>query len=221
MLRRKRGFAAQRRVWLMRSEIIYDVENISDVVFREAEKCVFSEPPVDDLTEETFPVADDERAFAVEYLPGQFDQRADSAEACVKLLGERGDVRIRTATVYVCRGNLSDKEIDRIESYVINPVDSRLASLEKADTLKRRYEQPADVRVFDHFRSLAEEELRSLYESLNLAMTFRDFDLLSAGGAQRSDRNGDPCAGHLLVGPLQTYDICNGAQNNIHRRWAI
>ena len=134
--------------------IRYDVENISDVVFREAEKCVFSEPPVDDLTEETFPVADDERVFAVEYLPGQFDQRADSAEACVKLLGERGDVRIRTATVYVCRGALSDEEIDRIESYVINPVDSRLASLEKADTLKRRYEQPADVSVFDHFRAL-------------------------------------------------------------------
>ena len=181
--------------------IRYDVENISDEVFREAEKCVFSEPPVDDLTEETFPVADDERVFAVEYLPGQFDQRADSAEACVKLLGERGDVRIRTATVYVCRGGLSDEEIGRIESYVINPVDSRLASLEKADTLKRRYEQPADVSVFDHFRSLSEEKLRSLYESLNLAMTFRDFQFIQTYYLQEAHR--DPTVTEIRV--LDTY----------------
>lgn len=181
--------------------IRYDVENISDEVFREAEKCVFSEPPVDDLTEETFPVADDERVFAVEYLPGQFDQRADSAEACVKLLGERGDVRIRTATVYVCRGGLSDEEIGRIESYVINPVDSRLASLEKADTLKRRYEQPADVRVFDHFRALSEEKLRSLYESLNLAMTFRDFQFIQTYYLQEAHR--DPTVTEIRV--LDTY----------------
>ena len=104
-------------------------------------------------------------------------------------------------TVYVCKGDLSDAEIGRIESYVINPVDSRLASLDKADTLKRQYEQPADVRVFDHFRSLNEEQLRSLYESLNLAMTFRDFQFIQTYYLQEAHR--DPTVTEIRV--LDTY----------------
>ncbi len=155
--------------------IRYDVENISDEVFERACRTVFSEPPVDTLYEENFEAAPDAQVFSVEYLPGQFDQRADSAVQCVRFLKEDEQPVIRTATTYVIEGGISDEELASIKSYCINPVDSREAAVEKPDTLVTVFEEPADVKIFDGFCEMDETALKELYSSLNLAMTFRDF----------------------------------------------
>ena len=105
----------------------YDIENISEDVYKEALGTIFSEPPVDDVFEETFPHSADDVVFSVEYLPGQFDQRADSAEQCVKLLNENEEPVIRSAMTYVISGKLSAEETAAIKSFCINPVDSREA----------------------------------------------------------------------------------------------
>ena len=155
--------------------IRYDVENISDEVFARACRTVFSEPPVDTLYEESFEAAPDAQVFSVEYLPGQFDQRADSAVQCVRFLKEDEQPVIRTATTYVIEGGISAEELAAIKSYCINPVDSREAAVEKPDTLVTVFEEPADVKIFDGFCDMDETALKELYNSLNLAMTFRDF----------------------------------------------
>lgn len=155
--------------------IRYDVEHISDVVFADACRTVFSEPPVDDLYEEEFPMAENEKAFAVEFLPGQFDQRADSAVQCVKFLKEDEEPIIRSATVYVVAGEVSEEEFEAIKAHCINPVDSREAGFAKPETLVTEFEEPADVIIFEGFNDMKEDQLKELYASLNLAMTFKDF----------------------------------------------
>lgn len=159
----------------VREFIRYDVENISDATFEEACRTVFSEPPVDLLYQETIDVPQGSRIFSVEYLPGQFDQRADSAVQCVKFLKEDEEPIIRTAVTYLITGQLSDEEFEKIKAYCINPVDSRETGMEKPETLVTNYEEPADVKVFDGFQSMDKESLRELYDSLSLAMTFKDF----------------------------------------------
>ena len=155
--------------------IRYDVENISDEVFADACRTVFSEPPVDTLYEEEFPMAADERSFAVEFLPGQFDQRADSAVQCVKFLKEDEEPIIRSATTYVIEGKISDEEFEAIKAHCINPVDSRETGFQKPETLVTEFDDPADVIVFDSFIDMNEADLEVLYKSLNLAMTLKDF----------------------------------------------
>lgn len=113
--------------------------------------------------------------FSVEYLPGQFDQRADSAEQCVKLLNEKEEPIIRSATTYVLSGDISEDELARIKSYCINPVDSRETDEVVPETLVTVFEEPADVKIFDGFKDMPEDELKALYDSLGLAMTFKDF----------------------------------------------
>ena len=155
--------------------IRYDVENISDDTFEKACSGVFAEPPVDTLYRETYPVSEGDRSFSVEFLPGQFDQRADSAEQCIRFIKEDESPVIRTATTYVIEGNISDEEFEAIRSHCINPVDSREASEEKPETLVTTFDEPADILVFDGFKGMSEDELRKLYDSLGLAMTFKDF----------------------------------------------
>ena len=155
--------------------IRYDVENISDEVFAQACKTVFSEPPVDCLYEETIEIPKDGRVFSVEYLPGQFDQRADSAVQCVKFLDENEEPIIKTAVTYLIRGDMDEEEFSRIKAYCINPVDSRETDMVKPDTLVSVFDEPADVAVLNDFQNLKEERLRELYDSLGLAMTFKDF----------------------------------------------
>ena len=161
-------------VTAVRVLIRYDIENISEETYEKALKTVFSEPPVDNIYEETFEL-NGAKAFSVEFLPGQFDQRADSAEQCVKLLNETEEPIIRTATTYVVEGEISDSQLDAIKHHCINPVDSRETGLEKPDTLVQKFEDPADVKTFDGFIDMQEKELNELYASLNLAMTFKDF----------------------------------------------
>ncbi len=155
--------------------IRYDVENISDEVFERACKTVFSEPPVDDLYAETIEIPANGKVFSVEFLPGQFDQRADSAVQCVKFLNENEEPVIKTAVTYLIQGNVSEEEFDKIKSYCINPVDSRETDMVKPETLITVFDDPADVSIFDGFKDMAESELRNLYDSLGLAMTFKDF----------------------------------------------
>lgn len=155
--------------------IRYDVENISDEVYERACRSVFSEPPVDQLYEESFPIAEDEKAFAVEFLPGQFDQRADSAVQCVKFLREDEEPIIRSATVYVVKGAVSEEEFEAVKHHCINPVDSRETGFVKPETLVTEFQEPADVVIFDGFIDMDEAPLKELYTSLNLAMTFKDF----------------------------------------------
>ena len=154
--------------------IRYDVENVSDDTYKKALQTVFSEPPVDDIYEEEFD-AKGGKVFSVEFLPGQFDQRADSAEQCVKLLNEEEEPIIRSATTYVINGDITDDELEAIKKYCINPVDSRETGAQKPETLVQNFEDPADVAIFDGFIDMAEAQLKELYDSLNLAMTFKDF----------------------------------------------
>jgi phosphoribosylformylglycinamidine synthase len=155
--------------------IRYDIENLSEETYKKSLVTIFSEPPVDDVYEEDFPKQDGDLVFSVEYLPGQFDQRADSAEQCCKLLNENEEPIIRTATTYVLTGALTEDQLAAIKSFCINPVDSREANGEKPQTLVSVFETPDDVAVFDGFADMEEAPLKELYDSLGLAMTFKDF----------------------------------------------
>ena len=155
--------------------IRYDVENLSEDTFEKACNGIFAEPPVDVLYLESFPVSDKDHVFSVEYLPGQFDQRADSAEQCVQFIKEDESPVIKTATTYVIEGNVTEDEFAAIKNHCINPVDSRETGMEKPETLVTVFEEPEDVKVFDGFETMPEAELKALYDSLGLAMTFKDF----------------------------------------------
>ena len=156
--------------------IRYDVENVSDETFDKACTTIFSEPPVDDIYKDEIPCGDGSKVFGVEYLPGQFDQRADSAVQCVQFLAPSENPVIKTAVVYVLDGDISDTDFERIKSYCINPVDSRETdNTDKPETLIMEYDDPEDVKIFDGFKDMPEAELKSLYDSLGLAMTFNDF----------------------------------------------
>ncbi len=181
--------------------IRYDVENISEEVFAAACRTVFSEPPVDVLYEESFTISPDSRVFSVEYLPGQFDQRADSAVQCVKFLNEDEEPEIRTATTYVITGVFSDEEFAAIKSFCINPVDSRETDMVKPETLVTEFEEPEDVKTFGGFCLMEKDALNVLYDSLNLAMTFKDF--LHIQNYFRGEEHRDPTVTEIRV--LDTY----------------
>ena len=181
--------------------IRYDVENISDATFERACKTVFSEPPVDDLYLENIDIPAGSHVFSVEFLPGQFDQRADSVVQCVQFLNESENPVIRTAITYMIIGNISEDEFSRIKGYCINPVDSRETGLEKPETLITVYDEPAAVKIFDGFADMPENELRALYDSLGLAMTFKDF--LHIQNYFKNDEKRDPSMTEIRV--LDTY----------------
>ena len=180
--------------------IRYDVENISEATYQRALVSVFSEPPVDDIYEETFDLKG-AKAFSVEFLPGQFDQRADSAVQCVKLLNENEEPVIRTATTYVIEGDVTEEQLEAIKHHCINPVDSRETGFEKPETLVQNFDEPADVIVFDGFCEMPEAELKALYESLNLAMTFKDFQHIQ--NYFKGEEHRDPSMTEIRV--LDTY----------------
>ena len=184
----------------VRELIRYDIENISGETYKKALVTVFSEPPVDDIYEEEFDL-NGARTFSVEFLPGQFDQRADSAEQCVKLLNEEEEPIIRTAVTYAIEGTISDEEFAAIKKHCINPVDSRETGLEKPETLVQSFPEPEDVKIFDGFRDTPEAKLKELYDSLNLAMTFKDF--LHIQNYFKNDEKRDPSMTEIRV--LDTY----------------
>ena len=156
---------------------------------------------MDDLFKETFECKEGDRVFSVEYLPGQFDQRADSAVQCVQFLKEDEQPIIRSATTYVIEGNISDGELEAIKNHCINPVDSREAEAEKPETLVTNFDEPADVKIFEGFADMAEADLKELYDSLNLAMTFKDF--LHIQNYYKNEEKRDPSMTEIRV--LDTY----------------
>ena len=196
-----KGYMDLKGLSKVRILIRYDIEDLDDDVFSVAKKCVFSEPPVDDLYEEDFPKEDGDRVFSVEYLPGQFDQRADSAVQCVQFLAADAKPIIKTATTYCLSGNITDDEFASIRSYCINPVDSRETGAVKPDTLVTNFPEPEDIKVFDGFASMGEDALKELYDSLGLAMTFKDF--LHIQNYFANDEHRDPTMTEIRV--LDTY----------------
>ena len=185
----------------LRVLIRYDVENVSEETFKKACYSVFSEPPVDILYNEEFPKEDGDRIFTTEFLPGQFDQRADSAVQCVRFLKEDEEPVIKTAVTYVLSGDISDEEFKSICEYCVNPVDSRIASEDKPDTLITVFPEAPDVSILDGFKDMDESSLKELYDSLSLAMTFKDF--LHIQNYFKNDESRDPSMTEIRV--LDTY----------------
>lgn len=184
----------------VRELIRYDIENVSEETYKKALVTVFSEPPVDDIYEENCDF-NGAKVFSVEFLPGQFDQRADSAEQCVKLLNENEAPVIRTAVTYVIEGDISDEEFAVIKKHCINPVDSRESGMEKPETLVQVFEEPKDVIIYNGFMEMPEEKLKELYESLGLAMTLKDF--LHIQNYFKNEEKRDPSMTEIRV--LDTY----------------
>ncbi len=199
-----KGYLGISDVESVRVLIRYDVENVSDETFEKACKGIFAEPPVDFLYREEFPMEEGGRCFSVEYLPGQFDQRADSAVQCIQFIKEDEQPVIRTATVYVIKAAgrpISDEELSAVKNHCINPVDSRETGMEKPDTLVARFEEPADVLIFDGFMERGEDSLKELYGSLGLAMTFKDFQHIQ--NYFKNEEKRDPSMTEIRV--LDTY----------------
>ena len=196
-----RGYLGIKTLDNVRILIRYDVENLSDDTFEKACNGIFSEPPVDVLYKEEFPIEEGNRVFSVEFLPGQFDQRADSAVQCVQFIKEDEKPVIKTATTYVVEGEITDEEFEAIKNHCINPVDSRETGMEKPETLVTVFDEPADVMIFDGFKDMAEDVLKELYDSLGLAMTFKDFLHIQKYFKEEEDR--DPSMTEIRV--LDTY----------------
>jgi len=190
-----------KNVTQVRELIRYDIENLSDETYNKALTTVFSEPPVDNVFEMTFDVKTEDYVFSVEFLPGQFDQRADSAEQCVKFLNENETPVIKSAVTYVVSGKLTEDEKEKIKAHCINPVDSRQATKNIPATLVVDFDDPADVIIFDGFKDMTEDKLDELYSSLGLAMTFKDF--LHIQNYFKSEEKRDPSMTEIRV--LDTY----------------
>ena len=146
----------------------YDAENIDAELFEYAKKTVFSEPQLDIVSDDID--TDGAAVFAVEYLPGQFDQRADSAAQCIQIISQGEKPTVRTAKVYALYGELSENDINEIKKYVINPVEAREASLDKAETLEIPYSIPTEVKTLDGFTDLDREGLERFVDEYGLAI---------------------------------------------------
>ena len=193
----------------------YDVENIDPQVYERAKTVVFSEPQADVIWDETFPQPRNAHSLlAVEALPGQFDQRADSCAQCIQLMAGVDRPRVRHAKVYLLEGRLSQEELDKIRGYLINPVESREASLEKPETLARDYAAPAMVETLTGFTALDEAGLAALLEKLGLAMDLDDLKFLQA--YFRDDEGRDPTITEVRVVDTYWSDHCRHTTFSTH-----
>ena len=179
----------------------YDIDGLSEEDFRKTLPTIFAEPQVDDVFEDALPCGADDKVFAVEYLPGQFDQRADSAAQCVQMLTRKERPLIASALVYVIRGNVSDEDLARVKAYLINPVDSREASLEVPETLRRGVPAPEPIPRLEDFSRKTPEELSALRRELGLAMS--DADLAFVQKYFRDEERRGPTLTEIRV--LDTY----------------
>ncbi len=187
----------------------YDVEGLDEAAFRRAVGTVFSEPQVDD-TAAALP-AGDCIAFGVEPLPGQFDQRADSAAQCIQLMTQEERPTVRTARIYLLFGPLTAADVDAVKRYVLNPVECREASLDLPERLAAETAVPADVETVTGFTALDRAGLETLLARLGLAMDLEDLivppGILPGHGAPGPHPDGDPGGGHLLVRPLPPHHV--------------
>ena len=180
----------------------YDVENLSEDLYEKAIGRILSEAPVDQVSHETLPEdVKGSTLFAVEYLPGQYDQRSDSAEQCIRLLSAEADPTVACANVYVLTGDLSEEEVEKVKNYCINSVDSREASMGKPETLAVDYGVPDHVDVIDGFISMSEDDLKAMLKNLGLAMSLADLQHTQRYFADEEHR--DPTITEIRV--LDTY----------------
>jgi len=184
----------------------YDITDITDTEYETAKNVIFSEPPVDYLYEENISFNPDEKAFAVEYLPGQYDQRADSASQCIQFLTLGVRPRCKAAKIIVLRGTLSDDDINKIKGYCINPVESREASMDKPASLDEDLEYPGDVSQLTGFCNMTTDQLASLHSDLGLAMSLDDLEFFRKYFAETEHR--DPTITELRVVDTYWSDHC-------------
>lgn len=179
----------------------YTIQNISEKTYKSSLTTVFMEQATDVLHEDTFECEADDKVFSVEYLPGQFDQRADSAEKCIKLLNENEEPIVRVATTYIISGDISDMDFQKIKDYYINPTDSREADELMPKTLANKFDRPEDVKILTGFKDLDVEGLKEMFSTLNLAMTIADF--MHIQNYYKNEENRDPSVTEIRV--LDTY----------------
>lgn len=178
----------------------YDIEGVTDDEYARARELIFSEPPVDNAYDEEIDMGEG-RVFAVEFLPGQFDQRAASAEECVSILTEKDRPKVRYAKVYVLKGEVSDEELEAVKKYVINPVESREASLEKPDSLDMALDYPEDVKTVDGFTDMDEDAMQEFLVKMGFAMDMDD--LMFCRAYFRDTEKRDPTVTELRM--IDTY----------------
>ena len=167
----------------------YDIEGLSDEIYDSASKTIFSEPNLDVVYKEDVEYDKDAKVFAVEYLPGQYDQRADWAAQCVQIINEGQRPNINSAKLYILTGDIDDELFAKIKSYVINPVDSREASLEKPETLELETEIPTEVATIEGFIDFSMEELEKFLKEQGLAMTIDDLKYVQEYFQNQEKRN--------------------------------
>ena len=136
----------------------YDVEDITEEILEQAKNTVFSEPQVDECYVEEYPFKKEDSIFGIEFLPGQFDQRANALEECLQILANGNRPTAKSAKIYILEGNIQDKEIEKIKKYMINQVDSRECSLEKPENLKQQMQVPEDVAIVKGFIDITKED---------------------------------------------------------------
>ena len=185
----------------LRYIVRYDLEGLSREDYDRAKSIVLSEPNADNIYEEVLPVEDGWRVFAMEYLPGQYDQRGDSAEQCIQLLTQGERCRVLTARVICVKGDITDADLEKIENYLINPVESRLASLDKPETLDMETPVPENVRRVEGFIGWNDGEMADYYGSMGFAMTLAD--LMFCRDYFRDVEKRDPSVTELRV--IDTY----------------
>ena len=174
---------------------------ISDETFEQAKNTIFSEPQVDVCFEETYTPNSNEKIFGVEYLPGQFDQRANSLSECLQILTEGTRPVSKTAKIYVFKGNVTDEEIEKIKKYIINPVDSRECSLEKPESLEDKMAIPDDIAIIDGFTKMTNEDSKKFYDKYGFAMDLAD--LLFCQKYFRDEEKRDPTMTEMKM--IDTY----------------
>ncbi len=193
----------------------YDVEGISREVYGKARDVVFSEPQVDVTYEETFPMPQGKwQVLAVESLPGQFDQRSDSCAQCIQLMAGVERPLVACAKVYLLEGDLTAEDLEKLRHYLINPVESREATLDKPETLRRTYDVPHSVRTLTGFTALDEAGLAALLEELGLAMDLDDLKFLQA--YFRDDEHRDPTITEIRVVDTYWSDHCRHTTFSTH-----
>ncbi|ACO83435.1 phosphoribosylformylglycinamidine synthase [Clostridium botulinum] len=167
----------------------YNISGVSDEEYNLAKYTIFSEKTVDDLYEEKFPYDSEDKIFGVEYLPGQYDQRADSAAQCIQILTQRKGVIVKYSKIFVIKGNIAKEELERIKEYCINKVDSREAQLEKPNSLQDIQLEVQSVEILHGFIDLSEKKLKEFLEDRNLAMTSEDLKFCQEYFRDKEKRN--------------------------------
>ena len=192
----------------------YDISGISDEEFAKSRPIIFAEPPLDLVSDEVLEISPKDLVFAMEYLPGQYDQRADSAAQCVQILTQKERPNIASAQLIVIKGQLSAGDFQKVKSYCINPVEAREASLEKPESLKFEPVIPPDVEIIDRFILKSPVELKAFFQETGLAMSYED--LAFCQGYFRDTEKRNPTITEIRV--IDTYwsDHCRHTTFNTH-----